>query len=119
MTGCGGSFQRDFYLHLTAGFPTFGFPGGSVVKNPPANAGDSGDTDSILGSRRSPGVGNGNSPVFLPVKFQRQRILVGYSAWGCKESDTTAQLNMQKSSESAREDQPGIVCFLMRCGKSM
>ena len=34
-----------------------GFPGGSVVKNPPANSGDSG---LILGSRRSPGVGHGN-----------------------------------------------------------
>ena len=33
------------------------FPGGSVVKNPPANAGDVG---SILGSGRSPGEGNGN-----------------------------------------------------------
>jgi len=33
------------------------FQGGSVVKNPSANAGDSG---SILGSGRSPGVGNGN-----------------------------------------------------------
>ena len=35
-----------------------GFPGGSVVKNPPANAGDAG---SIPGSGRSPGVGNGNA----------------------------------------------------------
>ena len=34
-----------------------GFPGGSVVKDPPANAGDTG---SILGSGRSPGEGNGN-----------------------------------------------------------
>ena len=34
-----------------------GFPGGSVVKKPPANAGDSG---SIPGSERSPGKGNGN-----------------------------------------------------------
>ena len=33
------------------------FPGGSVVKNPPANAGD---TDSIPGSGRSSGEGNGN-----------------------------------------------------------
>ena len=38
-----------------------GFPGGSVVKNPPANAGDSRDTDSILGSGKSPGVENGNT----------------------------------------------------------
>ena len=34
-----------------------GFPGGSVVKNSPANAGDTG---SILGSGRSPGEENGN-----------------------------------------------------------
>ena len=34
-----------------------GFPGGSVVKNPPANAGDSG---SIPELGRSPGEGNSN-----------------------------------------------------------
>ena len=34
-----------------------GFPGGSVVKNPPAIAGDVGW---IPGSGRSPGVGNSN-----------------------------------------------------------
>ena len=34
-----------------------GFPGGSVVKNPSANAGDVG---SISGSGKSPGEGNGN-----------------------------------------------------------
>ena len=37
-----------------------GFPGGSVVKNPPANAGDTGDTSSIPGSGRSPGGVSGN-----------------------------------------------------------
>ena len=35
----------------------WGFPGGSVVKNMPANAGDMG---SVAGSGRSPGKGNGN-----------------------------------------------------------
>ena len=35
----------------------WGLPGGSVVKNPPANSGDAG---SIPKWRRSPGVGNGN-----------------------------------------------------------
>ena len=34
-----------------------GFPGGSVVKNPPANAGDA---SSIPGFVRSSGEGNGN-----------------------------------------------------------
>ena len=37
-----------------------GFPGGSVVKNSPANAEDSGDAGSIPGSGRSPGEGHGN-----------------------------------------------------------
>ena len=36
---------------------SLGFPGGSAVKNPPANAGD---TSSIPGSGRSPGEENGN-----------------------------------------------------------
>ena len=37
-----------------------GFPGGSVVKNPLANAGDIRDTDLIPVWGRSPGEGNGN-----------------------------------------------------------
>ena len=62
-----------------------GFPGGSVVNNPPANAGD---VSLIPGSRRSPGEGNG-TPVFLPGKSHGHRSLVGYSPWGHKEPDTT------------------------------
>ena len=38
-----------------------GFPGGSVVKNPPANSGVAGDVGLIPGSGRCPGAGNGNS----------------------------------------------------------
>ena len=37
-----------------------GFPGGTVVKNLPANTGDTGDMGSIPGSGRSPGARNGN-----------------------------------------------------------
>ena len=37
-----------------------GFPGGSAVKNPPANVGDTGDTGLIPGLRRLPGEGTGN-----------------------------------------------------------
>ena len=36
------------------------FPGGSVVKNPPSNAGDTGDVGSIPESGRFPGEANGN-----------------------------------------------------------
>ena len=36
-----------------------GFPGGAVVNNLPADAGDTRDVDSIPGSGRSPGGGHG------------------------------------------------------------
>ena len=32
------------------------------------------------------------TPVFLPAEFHGQRNLVGYSPWGCKESDMAEQL---------------------------
>ena len=35
-------------------------PGGTVVKNPPGNAGDTGHVCLIPGLERSPGGGNGN-----------------------------------------------------------
>ena len=37
-----------------------GFPGGSVVKNLPANAGDAGDSCSTPRSGKNPEVGNDN-----------------------------------------------------------
>ena len=59
-----------------------------VAQNPPANLGDARDVGWIPGSRKSPGVGSGNPPVFLPGKFHEQRRLAGYSPWGHRESDT-------------------------------
>ena len=47
-------------LHLTISLVAQGFPGGSVVKSPSANAGDSGDSGLIPGLERSPGGGCGN-----------------------------------------------------------
>ena len=47
-----------------------GFPGGSVVKNLPADAVDARDRSSIPGLEGSPGRRNGDLfPVFLPGKF--------------------------------------------------
>ena len=44
-----------------------GFPDATVIKNLPANAGDSRVSGLIPGLGRYPGVGNGNlAPVFLP-----------------------------------------------------
>ena len=67
------------------------FPGGSMVKNPPANAGDTG---SIPGSGRSPGEGNGN-----PLQNSCLENPMDRGAWRAtvhgvtKESDSTYQLN--------------------------
>ena len=57
------------------------------VKNPPVNAGD---VQSIPGSRRSPGEGNGNPlPYSCLENPHGQRSLVGCSPWGHKQPDTT------------------------------
>ena len=48
--------QKSKFNNVSA-LSTSSFPGGSVVKNLPANAGDAG---LILGSGRSPRRGNGN-----------------------------------------------------------
>ena len=64
--------KKDWFF--TQAHAPVSFPGGAVVKNPPANAGDTRDVGSIPGSGRSPRVGNGNSaPVFLPEKFHGLR----------------------------------------------
>ena len=69
-----------------------GFPGGSVVKNSPANAGDKG---LIPESGRSPGEGNGN-----PLQYSclgnpmDRRTLMGQCPWNRKESDMTEQLTL-------------------------
>ena len=51
-------FRSNLWL---SNIPLWGFPGGSVVKNPPTSAGDLG---LIPGSGGSPGEGNGNPPQY-------------------------------------------------------
>ena len=69
-----------------------------MVKNPPANAGETKDVDSISGWGRSPAVGNGQpSLIFLPGKCHEQRSLAGYSPWDLKESDMTEQLSIHRA----------------------
>ena len=71
-----------------------GFPGGSVVKNPPANAGDIKDTGLIPGSGRSPGGGNGNSLLYSCLEnAMEQRSLVA-TVCGVAESDMTEHTYM-------------------------
>ena len=61
-----------------------------VVKNPPANAGNTRDAGSIPGSGLIPWSMKWQpTPVFLPGESHGQRSLVGYSPWFRKELDTT------------------------------
>ena len=53
--------------------PCQDFPGGSVVKNLPANAGDTGDVGLIPGLGRSPGGGNGDINQNSCLKNSRDR----------------------------------------------
>ena len=90
--------MKMYIINLNLGF-LCNLPGGTMIKNPPANAGDAG---LILVSRRSPGRGNGN-PLFLCLeptfiyawKIPCTKNLVGYSSWDRKESDVTGQLSVR------------------------
>ena len=53
-----------------------GFPGGSVVKIPPASEGDPRDVGSVPGLGGSLGVGNGN-----PLQYSWVENLMGRGAW--------------------------------------
>ena len=53
----------------------------------------------IPGLGRSPGGGHGNPFQYSYIDNSHgQRSLVGYSPWGCKESDVTEQLSAQHTS---------------------
>ena len=64
----------------------FSQKGGSVVKNPPANAGDSG---SVPGLGRSPGEGNGN-----PAQYSCLGNSVESGAWWATVHGVTKELDM-------------------------
>ena len=70
---------------------TLNFPGSLAGKESACNAGDWG---SIAGLERSPGGGHGNPLQCSCLENpHEQRSPMGYSPWGCKESDTTEQLS--------------------------
>ena len=68
-----------------------GFPGGAVVKNPPAIAGDAGDVGLVPGLGRSPWVGNGNPLQFSCLENPMDRGTWQATVHGVTESWT--QLN--------------------------
>ena len=65
------------------------FPGGAMVKNPPASAGNTGDADSIPGLGRCPGEGKGNLLQYssLENSMHRGARWPSYRPCVCKETD--------------------------------
>ena len=73
------------------------------MAEPKLNAGYPG---TVLGLGRPPGGEWLPTPVFLPEEFHGQWSLVGYSPWGCKESDMIERIT-QHNAHSGRERRLG------------
>ena len=65
-----------------------------MVKNLPVNAGDVRDTDSIPGSGRFPGEGNGNLLLYSCLENPMDRGPWWITFHGIAESDMTEQLTL-------------------------
>ena len=77
-----------------------GFPGGSVVKNPPASAGERHGLDAWLGKipwRRKWQP----TPVFLSGESHGQRSLVGYSPQGHKRTGHASAIKQKQGTSAA------------------
>ena len=84
------------------GIRLLGFQGGSVIENPPANAGNARDPGSIPRSGRSLSMKRRPAPVFWPGESHGRKSLVGYSPKGRRESDTP-----ERAQTGKRERFPG------------
>ena len=75
----GKTFLFSFPSFLMSFSPSFeGFPGRSVIKNPPANAEATGDLGSIPGSGRSHGGGNGNLLQYTCLENPKLQTLIRF-----------------------------------------
>ena len=98
--------QHDFLTHTVAqccfsplGFHLnqrllWGFPGGSVIKKPPANAGAAGDADAIPESRGSPRGGNDTPLQYSCLEDPTDRGAWWTTVHGVAKSDMTEQLSI-------------------------
>ena len=85
------------FLLIRTGVHKMGFPGGSVVKNPPTNAEDAGDSGLMPALGRSPGGENGNPFQYFCLEnpMDREAWKATYSPRGPNESAMTYQLSMK------------------------
>ena len=67
------NLKRNIYIYVLQAYVYTGFPGGSDSK---ASAYNAGDLDSIPGSGRTPGEGNGN-----PLQYSCLKNSMNGGAW--------------------------------------
>ena len=95
-----------------------GFPGGTVVKNLPAKAGDLRDTGSIPGSGRFSGGGNGN-----PLQYSWLENSLDREAWQAtiqgvaEESGTTQYTHTHTHTHTQVDNLSKNFCNLTRLSK--
>ena len=82
------------FLRAVLWIGQFSFPGGSVVKNPPANAGDVG---LISGSGRSPRVGNG-----YPLQYSCLGNSLDRGAW-CVPAHGSQRVGQDQATNTEKE----------------
>ena len=84
-----GVIQSDMTEQLVFNINTsWGFPGGTVVKIPPANAGDTRDASSVPESGRFPGGRNGDPLPYSCLKDSMNRGAWQATVHGIAESQT-------------------------------
>ena len=76
-----------------------------MVKNPPANTGDSGDAGSVLGSGRSPGGGHGN-----PLQYSCLQTPTDGEAWQATVHRVIEEWDSTEATERA------CVCYTLSLG---
>ena len=69
-----------YFIEIIICVTKYGLPGGTLVRNLPANVGGIGDLGSIAGSGRSRGGGRGNPLHYSCLENHGQRSLWGYSS---------------------------------------
>ena len=101
---------------LCQGLPQLPLPASqvAVIKNPPANAGETRDADSIPGLGRSPGVGNCNLLFCSCLENPMDRGALWAVVHGVTKSQTWLS-TLAHAHAHTSTSQPGVLTFQMPC----